>query len=195
MKVLLAIAFFISVSTTASAQKAEDTSRLHFTTFFGLGLVNQPLQKNIANGFQAATGLEYKLSAHSTLAGDLSFDSYGYKQAGASYALDGTLNTASLSLFYKYNFGSGRWQPYLRAGGGLARLSVPSVSVKSGFTGIKNETQFVGQAQVEGGLQYHLNARYTFLAGVGQQWFGKSNLLDNGSFRVTGLKLGFITPL
>lgn len=187
---------FLLLAVGAFAQRTDTTEgRLYFSSSIALGIPEGPSSPNFSNGYKTTTGLKLRLSPHLFLAGDLSFDAYSYKKSSATYNLDGTANITSLALFFKYVFANGRLQPFLKAGGGGARLSVPVVTVQNAFATIENNAKLVSLAAAEAGLQYRLGPRYTFFISANHEWLGKSALLGNQAFRSTGIKLGLITPL
>lgn len=185
---MLALAF------GAAAQKNEPaTGKLHVFSSVGLSWINKSYKPASGNSIQTTTGLELRLSPLSSLGAALSFDSYGYQKAGTSYDLDGTLKATALALFYRFKFSNGTWQPYLKAGGGTAWLTLPVVSTKQGITVIDKEVQNVGVALAEAGFQIRVVSRYSLLVAAEQKWMAKSSLADNTALRSTGIKIGLIS--
>lgn len=194
MKKIFTILLFVATYKAGAQSSDSSANRFFFLSSAAIGLPVFSGSASLDNGWQFASGLEYKFGKNSSLAGDVSFDTYGYKKAGDGYNLKGSAGLTSVQLFYKQSFGQGRWQPFVRIGGGGARLSLPTVTVKSGVAAVEDKAQIVGIAGGEAGLLYCFNGRYTFLAAVGHQWTGTVRLLDNKAFQITGLKLGFLTP-
>jgi hypothetical protein len=185
---ILAFAFI------AKAQNA-DTAKGKLDVFSTLGLssVSPDYKPVTGNSLQTTTGLELRLSRFSGIGIALGFDSYRYEKAGTSYNLDGSLKATALVLFYRHKFGTGTWQPYLKAGGGTTWLSLPTVDTKQTTTIIKKEGQNVGVALAELGLQARLHSRYSLLVGAEKRWMGKARLLDNTSPGTIAFKVGLIS--
>lgn len=185
--------FLITLAFAAGAQNSDTkTKGLHAFSTLGLSSVDN-YEPASGNSVQTTTGLEYSFSRLSSLGVALAFDSYGYKKSGSSYNLDGSLKTTGLALFYRQKFGSGTWQPYVKAGGGTTWVSAPTVSVEQAKTNINKEVQNVGMALAEAGLQVRVLPRYSLLFAAEKKWLGKSALSDNTSLRTTGFKIGIIS--
>jgi Outer membrane protein beta-barrel domain len=181
----------------ASLSKAQDTDtaakKLDVFSTIGVSFVDKDYEPASGNSIQTTTGLELRLSRPSSLGISLSFDSYGYEKSGPAYKLDGSLRATALGLFYRYKFGSNTWQPYLKAGGGTAWLSLPTVSVEQGTTNIEKKVQNVGFALAEAGFQVRVLPRYSLLIGAEKKWLGKSSLADNTSLGTTSFRIGLIS--
>lgn len=189
------ITLFLFVFAYAAKAQTGDTATGKLDVFSSLGLsfVDNDYDPASGNSIQTSTGLELKLSRSSSLGLSLSFDSYGYKKSGAGYNLDGSLKATGLGLFYRYKFGSSTWQPYLKAGGGTSWLTLPTVSVSGATTSIKKETQNVGMALAEAGLQARVLPRYSLLFAAEKKWMGKASLLDDTSLGTISFKIGLIS--
>lgn len=190
----IVIFLFFSLSLAAGAQTKSGTTSGKLLVFSSLGLssVNSDFDPASGTSIQTTTGLEWAFSSHSGVGAALNFDSYKYKQTSTSYTLDQRLRATALGLFYRYRFGTSTWQPYLKAGGGLAWLTVPTVS---GQTPIKitNEAQSVGMALGEVGLQANIHSKYSFLFGVEQKWLAKASTLSDASLRTLSFRIGLIS--
>jgi hypothetical protein len=194
MKKLTAILLLIS----ATVVKAQNTtshsfSKLNFFSSIGLGLADNDFKPASGNSVQTATGLEWQLASQSSIGAGLAFDNYGYEKTGTGYSLDSKLKATNLGVFYRFKIGTSRWRPYLKAGGGVAWLTVPVVTVAPGITSIKREVETVGFALGEAGVQAHVFSRYSLLFGAERDWFGKAALLDNTNLRTTTVKIGVIS--
>ena len=189
------ITFLLFLSAYAAKAQTSDTSTVRLEVFSSLGLsfVDNNYDPASGNSIQTATGLELRLSGMSSIGLGLAFDSYGYKRSGTGYNLDGSLKSTALAAFYRYKFGSSTWQPYLKAGGGTTWLTVPTVSVAQGTTNIKKETQNVGLALAEVGLQARVLPRYSLLFAGEKRWMGKASLLDDTSLGTITFKIGLIS--
>jgi hypothetical protein len=186
--------FLLASAFAAGAQPGDTTTgRLSVFSFLGLSFIDNNYDPASGTSVQATTGLEVKVFRFSGVGLMVSFDSYGFKKSGTGYNLNGSLKASSLVLFYRYKFGSRAWQPYLRAGGGAAWLSVPVVTVAQGTTSFVKSVQGVSVVLAEAGLQAHLLSRYSLLFAVEKKWMGKSSLLDDTSLRTIGFKIGVIS--
>ena len=186
--------FLLAVGFAATAQNTEVKAKgLHAFSTLGLSFVDNDYKPASGNSVQTTTGMEYSFSRSSSLGIALSFDSYGYQKETAAYDLDGSLKTTGLALFFRQKFTNGTWQPYLKAGGGTAWVSLPTVSVEQAKTNIRKETQNVGMAMAEAGVQVHVLPRYSLLIAAEKKWLGKSTLADNKSLGTTGFKVGIIS--
>lgn len=194
MKRLFAASILLLVATATNAQRTDSAvKRIFFHSSAGLGIPNGDYSNRIGNGFVPETGIEVRVSPHSAIAADLSFAAYRYEQRGSFYQLKNKLNITSLTLFYKYIFGSGRFRPYLRAGGGGSMVSVPTVTALGFVTDIRNVNQTVPQAQGEAGFHFAASRRYTLFAGAAKQWLFDADVLGTQDFDVTVIKIGLIT--
>ncbi|MDQ6610197.1 MAG: hypothetical protein M3Y85_10295 [Bacteroidota bacterium] len=191
-KVILILALLGSIASKAQTVK-DSTGRIFLFSSLGLSLLSKGVNPFFTSSVQTATGVGCKASPHSAVAVTLSFDSYGYKKSGTSYNLDGTLRGTALALFYTYTFGIKSWQPYVKAGGGGIRLSVPTVAVNPGMTNIRNESETLGLLLAEAGLQVRLHARYSLFFGTESRWIAKSSLLSDASLRPVTVKIGLIS--
>lgn len=181
-------------SIAGSAQTATDSSGSVFLfSSVGLSLLKQGVNPSYASSVQTATGFGYQFSSHSSLAGMLSFDGYGYKKLGTAYNLDGTLRATALALLYRYTFGSRAFRPYLNAGGGGVRFSVPTVNASFGTTNISNKVEILGFLLAEAGVQVRVLARYSLFVGAEGRWVGKSSLLNDASLQPTTIKIGLVS--
>ena len=191
-KAIIMLALLGSIA--AKAQTATDsTGRIFLFSSVGVSFVKKDVNPSFSSSVQTATGIGCNFSLHSSLAVMLSFDSYGYKKSGTSYNLDGALRSTALALFYKYNFGIKTWQPYIKAGGGGVRLSVPTVAVSPGTTNITNEAEELGLLLAEAGLQIRIHNRYSLFFGAEGRWIAKSSLLSNASLHPVTMKIGLIS--
>ncbi len=179
----------------AQTEKPKPAGKIFFSSYIGTGNVKGNLSGNVSSGFQAMTGAEYKFNKHSSIAGEINFDTYGYNDAMANYDLKGSLNTIPLSLFYKYTFGTGKWLPYLKAGGGIAMLSVPVLTQKENFTKIANSNAVVAHAHFVAGLHYKLNPQYLLFTECAWQQYGKLKLLQNQSLQLLAFRIGVSAAL
>jgi opacity protein-like surface antigen len=192
MKKFIALSV-LAFATAANAQNNDPAKgKLDVFSTVGVSKVHENYKPASGKSIQTTTGVELRLSRPSSVGLALSFDSYGYKKSGTSYHLDGSLKATALSLFYRYKFGTGNLQPYLKAGGGTAWLSLPTVDVKQ-TTIIKKEVQNVGLALAELGVQVRILPRYSLLIGTESKWMSKSSLAENTSLRTLGFKLGLIS--
>jgi hypothetical protein len=194
MRKCIAVAcLFFSVVT--KAQVASDTleKKIHFYSSLGLGMIDKSFQPAVRSSIQTSTGLEYRFSHHSSTLLMLSFDSYGYRKSAASYSVDGSLKSTALALFYRYRFGASKVRPYLMAGGGGDWLSAPTVAVAQTTTSFRQQTQFIGVALAEAGIQFQFLSRHYFLIGVERGQLAKSSLLDNNSIGTTTFKVGLVS--
>jgi hypothetical protein len=190
----IATLFVLAFALTATAQNTETTSgNLRVFSTIGVSRIDKDYKPASGNSLQTTTGLQWQLSPHSGIGAALSFDRYGYEKSGASYNLDGKLRTTALALFYSYKFGTATWQPYLKAGGGTAWLSLPVATVKQSVTNIENKTQNVAMALAEAGVQVRVLPRYSLLLAAERKWMAKSSLADQTALRTTGFKIGLIS--
>jgi hypothetical protein len=193
MRKIITLSFF-AFAIAAKAQNTEPAKgKLEVFSTLGVSSVNPDYKPASGNSVQTSTGLEWRLSQPSSIGIALSFDSYGYQKSGTSFNLDGSLKATALGLFYRHKFGSGAWQPYLKAGGGTAWLALPTVDVKQATTTIKREVQNVGVLLAEIGIQARIHTRYSMLLGAEKKWMGKSSLANNTSIGTTGFKIGLIS--
>lgn len=169
------------------------TKKLDVFSSIGLGKIDNDFSDASGNSVQTTTGLELRLSPHSGLGASLSFDSYGYQKSGASYILDGSLKATALALFYRYKFGRQNWQPFLKAGGGTAWLTVPMVSVAQGITNIQKKVQNVGVILAELGFQVRVLPRYSLLLGAERKWMAKASFLDDAALGTSSIRIGLIS--
>lgn len=188
------ILFLFASAFKANAQTSDTTGgKLAAFSMLGLSFVDNNYDPASGNSIQTTTGIELKLSRSSSLGGFLAFDSYGFKKSGTGYNLDESLRMTALAAFYRYKFGSHALQPYLKAGGGTTWITVPVVTVGQGTTTIQKETQNVGLALAEAGLQARVLPRYSLLFAVEKRWMGKASLLDDTSLGTISFKIGFIS--
>ena len=186
--------FAFLVSLAAAAQSHSDTTnpKLSFLSSIGIGVVDNTFKPGITNSTQTATGLEYLFSRHLGLTGVLGFDNYGYKTSGTSYSFSGRLKATSFIFSLRYKLTTGKLQPYVKAGGGAVRFSVPVVTAGQGITNIENHVEVDGVVTGEAGLQFRVFGRYSLFVGGEREWVSRSDLL-NESLRVTTYKLGLIS--
>lgn len=190
----IATLFLLAFALTATAQQPEtSTGNLRVFSTLGVSRIDKSYKPASGNSVQTTTGLEWKLSSHSGLGAALSFDSYGYKKSGTSYNLDGKLRATALVLFYSYKFGTSTWQPYLKAGGGTAWLSLPVATTKQAMTNVETKVQNVALGLAEVGVQVRVLPRYSLLLATERKWMAKSSLADQTALRTTGFKLGLIS--
>jgi hypothetical protein len=191
-KVITFLLLFFAFAANSQTNNS-GSGKLRVFSTLGISKVDDDYKPATGNSIQTTTGLEVSLSRQAALGAALSFDSYGYEKTGTGYNLDGSLRATALALFFRYKFGTGAWQPYLKAGGGTTWLSLPTVSVAQSVANIKNETQNVGMAMAEAGFQIRVLPRYSLLVAGERKWMGKSSLADNTSLRTMGFKLGLIS--
>lgn len=190
-----AITLFLFAFALISKAQVKDSTvgSLHVFSTIGVGFVDNDYDPASGTSVQTTTGLELGLSRPSSLGLSISFDSYGYEKTGPSYKLDGSLRATALALFYRYKFGSHTWQPYLKAGGGTAWLSLPTVSVQQGTANIEKKVENVGLALAEVGLQAKVLPRYSLLIAAEKKWMGKSDLTDKTALGTISFKVGLIS--
>jgi hypothetical protein len=186
--------FFLLFSLASAAQNTSDTtnSKLSFLSSIGIGVVDKDFNPTITNSTQTATGLEYRFSPRLSLTGVLGFDNYGYKKLGATYNFSGKLRATSFDFGLRFKLATGKLQPYIKAGGGAVRYSIPIISTGLAMTTIENRVDVVGMYSGEAGLQFRVFGRYSLFAAGEREWVSKSELLNN-TFRVTTFKLGMIS--
>ena len=177
-----------------SQTKSVKQSKLFFTSYIGIANAIGDIKSNVSNGFQAMTGIEYKLNKHSSICGEINFDTYSYVKNGSTYKLDGTLNTIPLTVYYKHYLNQKKIRPYFKLGAGVANISKPIIEQKTGFTNIKNESAFTGQYQASIGLNYNLKPDYIFFIEAGYQGFSNTSLLNN-QFSNAAIRVGLSTAL
>ena len=169
-------------------------SKIFFSSYIGLANAVGDIESDVSTGFQAMTGIEYKLNKHSSICGEINFDSYNYTQTNSTYKLSGSLNTIPLTVYYKHYLNTKKYQPYFKLGVGVANVSVPVVEQKNGFTNIQNENAFIGQYQASIGLNYNLKPDYIFFIELGYQGFANTSLLNN-QFSNAAIRIGLSTAL
>jgi hypothetical protein len=191
-KSIILLAMFFSVTAMAQNSPATTGSKVNFISSLGLSIPDNKFKPGITNSIQTSTGLEYMVSAHSSFTGVIDFDTYGFDRSGATYSLSSQMKATSFVFSYRHKLTTGSLQPYLKAGGGLARFSIPTVNIGQGYTNIENKVEVNGVVTGEAGLQYRVLGRYALIVAGERQWVGKSDLL-NDSFRGTTVKLGLIS--
>lgn len=188
---------FFAISFAANAQTNSDTAGGKLLVFSSLGLssVNSDFDPASGTSIQTTTGLEYAFSRHSGIGAALGFDSYKYKTSGTSpsYTLDQRLRATTLGLFYRYRFGTGTWQPYLKAGGGIAWLTVPMASGGQSTINITNKTEGVGMALGEAGVQANIHSKYSLLLGVEQKLLAKARSLGDAKLGTLSFRIGLVS--
>ncbi|WP_121356348.1 hypothetical protein [Flavisolibacter nicotianae] len=182
------------LSLVAGAQRSADApvTGLAFLSSVGLGVIDNEFKPRISNSIQTSPGLEYRFSRQSSLTAAVNFDSYGYEITGSSYALNTSLKATGFVFAYRHRFGKANWLPYLKAGGGAVRLSVPNVAASPGFTRVENNVEVTGVVSAEAGIQWNAYRRYALFVGAEREWMGKSDLLNN-SLRANFYKIGLIS--
>ena len=187
---LLIIAAVAMASLAAQTEKPVKADKIFFTSFLGKGTVKGDLSSTASSGLQAMTGVEYKFNRHQSLSGELNFDGYSYKEITSAYSLSGSLTTIPITILYKYTFGKNKWLPFIKAGAGAARVSIPVINQKQGFTTIGTNTGFTSQAQVAVGINYAIARQYLIFTEAVYQQYGKLKLLSNQSFGVSAFRIG-----
>ncbi len=197
MKKILLMTIGMSVCSYSFAQKpqAPKPGKIFFTSFIGLAKVSGKLSAKASSGFQAMTGVAYKFDRHHSLTGELSFDGYAYEETTPTFSLSGTMNIIPLTVLYKYTFGKNKWLPFLKAGVGASRFSVPAVSEKNSYTTIRNLNAYSMQAQLAVGLTYVIKPQYLVFTEAAYQQFGKIALLNNQRLKVNSFRVGVSTAL
>jgi hypothetical protein len=160
----------------------------------GIGVPDKEFGPRFENSTQTSTGLEYRVSDNSSFAGQLTFDNYQYRSTSSTYAVNSRLKATGLVFSYRHRFGKGGWRPYLKAGGGLMRFSIPTANTAQGFTTVGNRVEVVSVASAEAGVQFRVYRRFSIFTGAERAYMGKSDLM-NTSLRVTNFKLGLISSL
>lgn len=194
-KLFTLLVFLASLSATAQSGNEKASGKVFFFSSVGLGTLDKGTNPSYSSSVQTSTGIGLKLSQQSGLGLALNFDSYGYKKTSVQYSLDGSLKATAFYLSYKYLFGTAAWRPFLKAGGGGVRLSVPTVVVNQSTAYIENKPQVVGAVMAEGGVQFRIIPRYDLFLSAEREWMGKSSLLNNTSLGVTTFKLGLVSSL
>ena len=114
-KSIIIIALLINFNLLfAQSKPNQKDSKIFFSSHVGLGKISGDLKENFSIGFQAMTGIEYKLNKHSSIVGELNFDGYGYNKKTSTYDLSGTVNNIPATVFYKYTFGNKKLMPYFK---------------------------------------------------------------------------------
>ncbi len=193
------IFFFFTIGSfylvNAQTEKPTKTSKIFFSSFIGIGTARGDISTTTSSGLQAMTGIEYKFNPHSSVVGELNFDGYSYIKITPNYSLSGSLNTIPITVLYKYTVGKNRWLPYFKTGIGIARVSVPMIFQKMGFTTVVNKTASALQGQIALGINYALNKQYFIFSEAAYQQFSKLKLLNNQSFGVSAFRIGISTAL
>ena len=190
----IATLFFLAFATVAKAQTTDSAAgKLRVFSTVGVSRIDKSYKQASGNSIQTTTGLEWQLSPRSGLGAALSFDSYGYQKSGTSYNLNGRLRATALAMFYSYKFGTGTWQPYLKAGGGTVWLSLPVVTSKQAVTNVETKVQNVAMGLAEAGVQVRVLPRYSLLFAAERKWMAKSTLADQTALGATGFKIGLIS--
>jgi Outer membrane protein beta-barrel domain len=179
--------------TKAPAEAKPD--KIYVSSYAAPAFVLGASKEKISSGFQAMTGIEYNFNQKLAIIGELNFDTYNYKDKGPTYALEGSGNFIPLSISLRYFLNKSKLAPYIRAGGGVARISLPTVNVDNGFTTIGSASAFVGQVQASVGVNYMLKPQYHLFAEVAGQNYGKSKLLGDQSLSLIAIRVGIRTPL
>ena len=109
--------------------------------------------------------------------------------------MEESLSTIPVTILYKYTLGKNKWLPFIKAGGGSVKISIPTVSQKGGFTSISNNTGFAAQAQIAFGISYAINQQYIIFTEAGYQQYGKIKVLNNQTFGVSSFRIGISTAL
>jgi Outer membrane protein beta-barrel domain len=192
---LFILFFFTIKGVSQSASEKSKPSKLYVSSYAAPAFILGDIKERITGGFQAMTGIEYNFNKRLAIVGELNFDTYNYKESGTTYTIDGSANFIPLTISLRYFLSENRLTPYVRAGGGLARIALPTVKVNNGFTTIGSSSTFVGQIQAAIGINYMLKPQYNFFAEFASQSFGKTDLLRNQNLSLLAVRVGIRTPL
>ena len=192
--ILTALLLTTGMLCKAQKTKAVQPKKIFFTSYVGLAKTDAGTQIAKSNGFQAMTGIEYKIKGNSAIYGEINFDSYKYSKQTPFYSINGNISTIPITVGFKQYFLKSKIKPYFKLGVGLANITKPEVTYIAGFTSINNQSKIVTQYQTNAGINYSFKPDYRIFVEVGYQHFSNNNLL-NQTYSNKALRVGLSTAL
>ncbi len=187
---------WLTVGIVSQAQNTaiSKPKKLFFTSYIGLAKTDAGNQIAKSNGFQAMTGIEYKIKGSTAIYGEINFDSYKYSKQTAFYSINGNISTIPVTVGYKQYFLKTKVNLYFKLGGGLANITKPEVTYNGGFTTINNQSKIVPQYQINIGINYSFKPDYRIFVEGGYQHFSNNALL-NQTYSNKAFRIGLSTAL